>query len=186
LKPFRRYRRRLILALALTLLAVPSVVADKKDVVLGPEHPHPLGAFTYRLPQGWTVQTATNDPDALDASGDGAFVRLFYRRGEVGYDGLHGICLMQRFPGHAEGEPQYEYDYVEGVDGPRRILDSAFVLDYPVPVRGYKKWRQRNLTVVGGGHSLCVIAFAPVPVWKKSGKARSATEALIRSVKFKE
>jgi hypothetical protein len=160
--------------------------ARKEEILLGPASPHPQGAFSYRLPQGWTVRTASNDPDALDASGDGVTVRLFYRPGEVGYDALHGICLMQRFPGHGEGEPQYEYDYVEGVEGPRRILDSAFVIAYEAPVQGYKKWRQRNLTVVGAGHSLCLITFAPVPVWKKSDKARAATEALIRSVKFKE
>jgi hypothetical protein len=171
---------------SLALAAALPASAKKEDIVLGPERTHPLGAFTYRLPQGWRIDTAPNDPDALDAWGDGVAVRLFYRQGEVGYDGLHGICLMQRFPGHGEGEPQYEYDYVEGVDGPRRILDSAFVMEYGAPVQGYKKWRQRNLTLVGGGHSLCLISFAPVPVWKKSEKARAATEALIRSIKFKE
>jgi hypothetical protein len=178
--------RRLALLFAL-LAPLPAYAhKEKEEVVLGPARQHPLGGFTYQLPQGWTIQTASNDPDSLDASGDGVMVRLFYRPGEIGYDALHGICLMQRFPGHGEGEPQYEYDYIEGHDGPRRILDSAFVMAYEAPVQGYKKWRQRNLTVVGSGHSLCLISFAPLPVWKKSDKARSATEALMRSIKFKE
>jgi hypothetical protein len=176
----------MVMALVLAALGASTAVARKEEIVLGLERLHPSGAFTYRLPEGWTIGAAPNDPDAMDAVGDGVMVRLFYRRGEVGYDGLHGICLMQRFPGHGEAEAQYEYDYVEGVDGPRRILDSAFVLAYEAPVQGYKRWRQRNLTLVGGGHSLCIITFAPVPVWKKSGKARSATEALVKSVKFRE
>jgi hypothetical protein len=178
-----------LLPAALCLIAAlgESALARKNEpATLGPELPHPSGAFTYRLPQGWSIAPSLNEPDGMDATGDGIGVRLVYHRGEIGYDGLHGICLMQRFPGHGEAEPQYEYDYVEGVDGPRRILDSAFVLDYEAPVQGYKKWRQRNLTLVGGGHSLCLITFAPVSVWKKSDKARAAAQALITSVKFRQ
>ena len=47
-------------------------------------------------------------------------------------------------------------------------LDSAFVVRYDAPVEGSAAWRQRNLTIVGGGESLCVIGYAPLPAWKKS------------------
>ena len=56
----------------------------------------------------------------------------------------------------------------------RRPYDSA--------VHGHKEWRQRNVTVVGGGHSLCAISYAPAPLWKKSKETRALLDAVLASV----
>lgn len=160
----------------------------RPPVELGEEQPHPSGAYSYRIPVGWTAAKAADDPDAIDAvSPEGISVRMVYRRGEVGYDALHGLCMAQRpyEPRDAIPRVEYEYDYVEGHEGVRRTLDSAFVAEYETPIQGHRKWRQRNLTMVGGGHSLCVITFAPVPVWKKSGAGRDGEKALLASLKFR-
>lgn len=178
-------------ALVVVLLAatVALAAAGQAPIVLGPVHEHPSGAFSFRAPQDWKVEKAADDPDAIDAvSPEGVLVRLVYRRGDVGYDALHGLCMAQSFPGHREADPkrEYEYDYVEGNHGVQRTLDSAFVVEYDSPIQGYTKWRQRNLTMVGGGHSLCLITFAPVRVWKKSPRARAGETALLANVKFRE
>jgi hypothetical protein len=151
-------------------------------------HAHPSGAFTFQVPTNWTVGPVADDPDALEAAGDDLVVRFIYRSGEVGYDGLHATCMMQRLWGHMDADPdvRYEYDYVGGGYGPMRALDSAFVVSYETPFNGHRKWRQRNLTIVGAGHSLCLVENAPVSIWKKSGKARSIFEAIPANVKFKE
>ena len=147
------------------------------------------GLFSFRVPETWKVGTKVNgDPDVVQAVGDGLAVRFVYRRGEAGYDALHGICLAERLVGreHDASPAQYEYDYVEGSYGDRRALDSVFVVEYDREVLGHRKWRQRNLTVVGGGHSICLIAFAPTAVWKKSIEARAVLEAVLQNVKFQE
>jgi hypothetical protein len=66
--------------------------------------------------------------------------------------------------------------------GDRRVLDSAFRTRYDEPVRGHKDWRQRNLTLVTPTGSLCMIAFAPMRVWKGSDKARARLEGVLMSV----
>jgi hypothetical protein len=152
------------------------------------EHAHPSGAFRIFVPEGWAVGTVNGDPDALQATGDSLVVRFVYRRGDAGYDAFHAACMDQRLTGRS-GEAlagRYEYDYVEGSFGSRRFLDSAFVVEYDADILGHRKWRQRNLTVVGGGDSLCLVAFAPVSVWKKSLEARSVLDAVLQNVKFRE
>jgi hypothetical protein len=178
---------------ALLSLAVVSPASARLKIKL-PEppplemHHHPSGAFTFKVPEDWTVGPVGDDPDALEAVGDDLVVRFIYRAGEVGYDSLHATCMMSRLWGHMDADPdvRYEYDYVGGGYGAMRALDSAFVVSYETPYRGHRKWRQRNLTIVGAGHSLCLVENAPVPVWKKSPKARSILEAIPVNVKFKE
>jgi hypothetical protein len=88
---------------------------------------------------------------------------------------------MDTFP-----QVDYEYDFVGGEVGGRKALDSAFVVHYDAAVEGHRDWRQRNLTVVGGGESVCVIAYAPLPVWKKSKPARNLLTSVVASIEFQE
>jgi hypothetical protein len=67
-----------------------------------------------------------------------------------------------------------------------RALDSAFVVKYDTPFRGHEKWRQRNLTIVGQGHSLCLVANVPVKIWNKSRKVRAILDAVLGNVRFRE
>ena len=53
--------------------------------------------------------------------------------------------------------------------GDRRALDSAFVVTYDKPIRASAQWRQRNLTVVGDGQSLCAITLRAAC---RSGRSR--------------
>jgi hypothetical protein len=78
----------------------------------------------------------------------------------------------------------YEYDFIGGEIAGRRALDSAFVVHYDEPVEGQRDWHQRNLTVVGAGESLCVIAYAPLPVWKKSKAARNLLTSVVEGIRF--
>jgi hypothetical protein len=49
-------------------------------------------------------------------------------------------------------------------------------------LRGHQEWRQRTVTIVGGGVSLCIMTYAPARVWKKSKDARAALDAVVTSV----
>jgi hypothetical protein len=40
------------------------------------------------------------------------------------------------------------------------------------------------LTVVGEGESVCVVAYAPLPLWKKSKAARNLLTSIVESIKF--
>ena len=44
------------------------------------------------------------------------------------------------------------------------------------------EWRQRVVTLVGKGEGLCVVAFCPMPLWKKSQEARETLKAVVSSV----
>jgi hypothetical protein len=191
-----RSTRRVGFVLAALLMAASAgrVLAGKKAKLPDPPslsqvYVHRTGQFTFRVPESWRIGAHVNgDPDTVQAVGDGLVVRFVYRDREAGYDAFHGICLAERLVGreHDAAPAQYEYDYVEGSYGDRRALDSVFVVEYGKDVLGHRKWRQRNLTVVGGGHSICLIAFAPASVWKKSIEARGVLEAVLQNVKFQE
>jgi hypothetical protein len=171
------------------LVAASGAVARTKPPEPPPESReifHPDGGFSFFLPKHWTSAPSSDDPDALDAKGDGVTVRFVYRRGEVGYDALHALCMTHRLQKGADPMTHYEYDYVGGLYGALRTLDSAFVVEYDTPISGQRKWRQRNLTIVGNGHSLCVITNAPTSIWKKSQKVRSLLDAVLGTVKFHE
>jgi hypothetical protein len=191
-----RLRRRLVLlvigAWVGVSLASP-VSARKKEpppepVLLGDERPHSSGAFFYRIPGNWTVADVPSNRDAVQVAGDGIVVRFVYSPGEAGYDGLHVLCMMERLHGKLDSDPavRYEYDFVGTLFGTRRALDSAFTVAYEAPADGHQLWRQRNLTVVGGGHSLCMVGFVPEKVWKKSPKTRALMNAVLESVRFRE
>jgi hypothetical protein len=151
------------------------------------EHQHPSGAFSFRTPEDWKVATSTANPDITEAGGGDLMVRFLYRRGEGGLDTTHVDCMLERLAGPMATEPQvkYEYDFRGGVLAKRGALDSAFVVRYDAPIRGQKAWRQRNLTLVGEGETLCIMTYAPAPVWKKSMEARSLLDAVLGSVTFK-
>lgn len=151
------------------------------------EHLHPSGAFTYRTPEDWQVAVSPTNPNAVETGGGGVLVRFIYRDGENGYDSLHVDCMLERLAPEMEQEPRirYEYDFVGGVVGDRRVLDSAFEVRYLKPIGGYTQWRQRNVTLVGAGQSICAISYAPVPIWKKSKAVRALLDAVLMSLVFK-
>jgi hypothetical protein len=176
--------------LCLCLLPVPVGAAKKKD----PPPPPSLSLELWnesrtiglRTPTGWTLRLEAGPPEVLETRGDGLIVRVLRREGEVGLDSLHTECMLVRLAGAMDTFPQvdYEYDFVSGEIGGRRALDSVFVVHYDDPVEGYRDWRQRNLTVVGGGESVCAIAYAPLPVWKKSKPARILLTSILESIRF--
>lgn len=188
-EPSRRRGCVVATLLLATLAAAPGAVAGKRvpPPPLPAEHRHPSGGFAFRTPEAWKVDTARESPETLNASGDGVFVRFVYRDGETGYDSLHGICMLERLAPAMDMFPvvQYEYDYVGGVVGERRALDSAFVVSYDRPILGQRQWRQRNVTIVGNGASLCAITYAPLPLWKKSPPTRALLDAVLGSVTFR-
>jgi hypothetical protein len=149
---------------------------------------HVNASRTVRLhtPAGWKVESRPGQPEVLEARGDGLIVRILRREGELGLDSLHVECMLVRLAGHMDAFPQvdYEYDFVGGAVGDRKALDSAFVVHYDEPIEGHRDWRQRNLTVIGGGESMCVVAYAPLPVWKKSKPARNLLTAVVESIRF--
>lgn len=171
-------------------LAAPASAARRPAVpppALSQEHRAPSGAFEFRTPAGWTVNQPSAEPETIDARGAGLRVRFVHRPGEHGYDSLHGACMLERLAPAMEMAPtvRYEYDFVSAEMGDRRALDSAFVVRYDDPVDGHREWRQRNVTVVGGGHSLCAIAYAPLSSWKKSAETRATLDAILGSLTFR-
>jgi len=171
------------------LLLPASLGAGKKDERppdLPAEHTNASKTLTFRTPAGWAVQAGTGQPEVTEARGDGLILRIVRREGELGLDSMHVECMLVRLAGPMDTFPQvdYEYDFVGGAVGDRRALDSAFVVHYDAPIDGHRDWRQRNLTVVGGGESVCVVAYSPLPVWKKSKPARKLLTAVVESVRF--
>jgi hypothetical protein len=150
-------------------------------------HQHPGGGFAFRTPEAWKVVSTPENPDTVNATGDGVAVRFVYHEGESGYDSFHGACMLERLANAMEMDPvvQYEYDFVGGVIGDRRALDSAFVVTYDKPILGERQWRQRTVTIVGNGTSLCAITYAPASVWKKSASTRALLDAVLASVTFR-
>jgi hypothetical protein len=94
--------------------------------------------------------------------------------------------MLVRLAGAMDTFPQvdYEYDFLGGEVGERRALDSVFVVHYDEPVEGYRDWRQRNLTVIGAGESVCVVAYAPLSVWRTSKSARNLLTSVVESIRF--
>lgn len=154
--------------------------------VLAAEHRNAAGTFVLRTPEGWTVVSTPGEPEITEARGDGLLVRVLFRPGELGLDSLHVQCMATRLAGPMETSPEvnYEYDFIGGMVGGRRALDSAFAVRYDQPVEGHRDWRQRNLTIVGEGESLCVIAHAPKATWKKSKPARLLLTSVVESIRF--
>jgi hypothetical protein len=183
--------RELTVASFACLLLLPAPVgAGKKEAPawspLTSEHWNASKTLSLRTPAGWVVQSSPGQPELTEARGDGLIVRVLRREGELGLDSLHVECMLVRLAGPMDTFPQvdYEYDFLGSAVGERRALDSAFVVHYDAPVEGHRDWRQRNLTLVGQGESLCVVAYAPLPVWKKSKPARNLLTSIVESMRF--
>ena len=161
--------------------------APEPPPALDVEHQHPSGAFLFRTPEGWKVQPLAAKPEAIEAWGGDLGVRFLYRPGESGFDSLHADCMLERLAGPMDTEPRvrYEYEFVGGVVGSRRALDSAFIVSYDQPRHGHREWRQRTVTVVGKGDSLCVMSYVPRETWKSSAPTRALVEAVLSSVTFR-
>jgi hypothetical protein len=187
-----KLRVELARAALLTVALCPPVLAGRKPPEgpppLSVEHHHPSGAFTFRTPEGWTVQVPAENPAALEAWGGDLGIRFVYRAGEAGYDALHATCMLERLAGPMDIAPDvsYEYDFISGTSGNRRMLDSAFIVRYDQPRHNHREWRQRNLTVVGDGDSLCLITYVPREVWKGSASTRALVDAVVGSVTFRQ
>jgi hypothetical protein len=149
-------------------------------------HVPPSGGFSFRTPEGWTLAPVGTDPARVQATDGRLMVRFLYRRGEVGHDAFHAICMLEHLAPETAIDPRvkYEYDYVGGLFAGREALDSAFVVRYDDAILGYRDWRQRSLTVVGQGDSLCAVSYAPAEIWKKSRKTRALLDAVLASVRF--
>lgn len=178
------------LVLVLAVVAAPASGGRRSPPPPPPlvqQHRAPSGAFEFRTPAGWTVNQPSSEPETLDARGPSLRVRFVHRAGEHGYDSLHGSCMLERLAPAMEMAPtvRYEYDFVSADLGDRRALDSAFVVVYDDPVDGHREWRQRNVTVVGAGHSLCAIAYSPLSTWKKSPETRATLDAILGSLTFR-
>jgi hypothetical protein len=176
-------------ALVLSLLSPPPAGAKEKPAPIPPltaVHVNASGTIRLHTPAGWTVESRAGEPEATEARGDGLIVRILRRRGELGLDSLHVECMLVRLADAMETSPrvEYEYDFVSGQFGDRRALDSAFRTHYDRPVDGSADWRQRNVTLVGDGESVCVIGYAPAALWKKSKPARSLLQAVLARVEF--
>ena len=179
--------RRTAPAIALAVLLSPALCAagDKgaPPPELTDEHRHPGGHVTFRTPSDWTF--ADKGHGVVEAWGPDLGIRLVERDGEQGLDGFHADCMVERLAPPMDTEPQvqYEYDFVGGMVGHQRALDSAFAVAYDKDVRGHRVWRQRNISLVGLGRSLCVVGYVPAALWKKkSSQARVLLDAVLSSV----
>jgi hypothetical protein len=170
----------------LLLCAALALAADPRKVPLASEHVHPSGAFSFRTPAGWTLKPVPERSDVLQASGDGLKVWFHFRPQEIGLDSLHVMCMDMRLLGPMETSPRvkYEHDFIGGAMGERRVLDSAFEVEYDRAVDGATLWRQRNVTIVGLGQSLCASSHAPRARWKKA-ETRALLDAILASVSFR-
>ncbi len=173
-----------------SLLALPAAaLAGDKPVVppLAQDHWNGSQTLRFKTPEGWLVSnTSGQQVEVTDARGDGMRLRLLRWSAEMGLDSTHIDCMLQRLAGPMETslDVRYEYDFVGGeVDG-RRVLDSAFVVEYDAVIDGDKKWRQRNLTIVGKGESVCIVTYVRNSLWKKSTPARKLLTSLAESVKW--
>lgn len=178
--------RRTAPAIALAVLLSPALAAGGEAVPppeLTDEHSFRDGRITFRTPAGWTVTDDTHG--RVEAWGDDIGIRLVSRDGEQGLDSFHVDCMAERLAGPMDTHPQvkYEYDFVGGMVGQQRGLDSAFAVSYDAEVRGHRLWRQRNISLVGMGRSLCVVGYAPAALWKKkAGPTRVLMDAVLSSV----
>ncbi len=178
--------RREVAASALAIFLSPALgVAGGKALPppqLTDEHRNPSGHVTFLTPSDWNV--SVKDGSRIDAWGADVGLRLVERQGEQGLDSFHVDCMMERLAPPMETHPQvaYEYDFIGGEVNGHRALDSAFAVEYDKEIRGHRLWRQRNVSLVGNGRSLCVVVYAPAAQWKKSKASRALVDAVLASV----
>ena len=185
MRGFRRFG--LVLLLGPAALSGAGEKKPPAPIDLPAQHANDSKTVRFRTPAGWQVQSRAGQPELTEARGDGLILRILYRNSELGLDSLHVECMLVRLLPENQASPgvEYEYDFVGGPMGDRRLLDSAFVVHYDEPVDGNRDWRQRNLTIVGGGESICVVGYSPQRVWKKSKVTRNLFNAVLGSVEFR-
>jgi len=170
------------------VLSIPVALGagEKEPSPLTDEHWNAARTLSFKTPAGWNVSSKPGDLELTEARGDGLIVRILRRPGELGLDSLHVECMLVRLAPPMETHPhvEYDYDFVGGQLAGRRALDSAFVVEYDVPVDGEKKWRQRNLTLVNDNESVCVVTYAPNLVWKENKAARKLLTSIVESLKW--
>ena len=86
------------------------------------------------------------------------------------------------------GERPQEGRYREFLQADIDIVDRdtlPFHYDAEMPLVVGDALRQRNLTLVGHGQSICAISYAPVAVWKKSAATRTLLDAVLGSLTFR-
>jgi hypothetical protein len=172
----------LLLVLAVVLPSVSA--AGEKLPPLSREHRVASSTATFRTPEDWVVSVSGNNPEVVNVEGGELVVRFLRWDSELGADALHVMCLVERVGEAPTLDPtvRYEYEFLGGQKDDRRVLDSAYAVKYAAPVKGYAQWRHRVVTVVGKGEGICVVAFCPVPLWKRSTKARETLKAVVASV----
>jgi hypothetical protein len=178
-----------LLALTFAAVSLPLAVgAGEKETVpvLADEHWNAAHTFSFKTPAGWTVSSKADAVETTEARGDGFILRILRRQGGLGLDAFHADCMLVRLAGPMETHPgvDYEYDFLGGEVSGHRALDSAFVVEYDSPIEGERKWRQRNLTLVSDTESLCVVTYAPQPLFKKSKTARKLLTSLVESLRW--
>ncbi len=179
-------------AICACLICLPAaaLAGEKGESIpaLSESHVNASQTIRFRTPAGWTVRKDSSVPELTEARGSGLVLRLIWREGEIGLDALHVDCMLVRLARENLSEPklEYEYDFLSGALGPRRALDSAFVVRYDEPIDGSRDWRQRNVSVVGEGESVCIIGYGPMPASKKKSKPpRRLLDAVMASVEFR-
>ena len=112
----------------------------------------------------------------IEAGAGDLSVRFIWQKSEFGTDVAHTDCMTEQPVAGLPGVPRvsFEYDFMGGVVGDRRLLDSASHLDYEAPVKGHRSWRQRAVTIVGGGETLCAVSFAPRSAKKEARRLLDA------------
>ncbi len=176
-------------AIVLAVLSMPAALAaGDKDAApaLTEQHWNAARTFTFNTPAGWTSTSKPGDVETTEARGEGLIFRVLRRAGAIGLDAMHTDCMMARLAGPMDTKPgaDYEYDFIGGEVAGHKALDSAFVVEYAAPFEGERKWRQRNLTLVNDNESVCVITYAPNPLYKKSKAVRKLLTSLVESVKW--
>ncbi len=176
-----------VCALSIALPAA-TLAGEKVEVPpLSEAHASASDTVRFHTPVGWTVKTIPGMPEITEARGGGLLLRVLFRDREVGLDTLHVDCMLVRLAPENQGEPNVddEYDFVSGPLGNRRALDSAFVVRYDQPIDGSRLWRQRNLSVVGEGESVCIIGYGPMPATRKSKPLRRLLDAVMASIELR-
>ena len=171
------------------LVALPAVLSAGDKIEIKPlalDHWNSSRTLRFKTPEGWVVQNTPGQVELTEARGDGMRLRLVRWPMDMGLDSTHSDCMLQRLAGPMETslDVRYEYDFVGGEIGERRALDSAFVVEYDAAIDGDKKWRQRNLTVVGAGESVCIITYVRNSMFKKSSAMKKFMTSLVQGVTF--
>jgi hypothetical protein len=145
------------------------------------------GEFTFRTPVGWQVEEVAGRKGMSQAVGPDGIVRFLLLRTETGRDSLHVSCMAEQLLGGMEVSPvgSLDYDFVDRRLGDWMALESAMRLVYDRPIQGHRKWRQRTVSLVGEGRSLCIMVHCPVETWKESKPTRRRLDAIVASVRFR-